>query len=157
MATKKKVNAREARREAALAQIVDGMAGAFGDYVRAQMAQRPQAAPQAQPLMGMRGPLPQAPVGDGTGGAPVPPQPWLQAGNGQPIMPTWSDIPAPPSSFPFAPQQLPDPGFINPGPQVVFEDGSMGAAMPNPDPGFMPQRIPTWLEALLSTMPARRF
>lgn len=166
MATKKKVNAREARREAALAQIVDGMAGAFGDYVRAQMAQRPQAAPQAQPLMGMRGPMP---PGDGTGGPQMPMYPPSPPPAGDGTMgatppdlvfdidqrnrnPYLGGLVVPPLPWGGAPgfdaPNVPATPQL-PGREVTFEDGSTAIVGGGFDPGFFTPNMPPRIGAPL--------
>lgn len=160
MATKKRVNAREARREQALGDIVNGMAGAFGDYVRSQLAANPGGqgnfngnnvvgsgqgnfngnGPGFNPgqMMGARGPLPTAPtsgVGNGVGNGPgwtPPPMPT------PPTMPTAPVMPTPP---PVAPS---------------WGNFDLSALLPPVD---VTPTLPPWLQALLPSLvpPARRF
>lgn len=131
---KPSVNAREARREAALAQILGGMSGAFGDYIRSRMAQG-MGQPMPPPMPMGQGMGAGVPMGAGAPGAAAPAQPvvsQLQGPNGLPI------ISLPEGSLPAAPtmdrgwqiwnQGIPlDPGFASVPPP----------AMPvMPDPGF---------------------
>ena len=182
MATKKRINAREARREQALADIVNGMAGAFGDYVRSRMAtgqgngngnnvvgngqgnfngNGPGFNPQA--MMQARGPMP---MGDGTGGPQIPMFPPSPPSAGDGTMGA-----AYPGLFPSPPMPAStgwDPGFVAPnvptpptlpGRMVTFEDGSSGMVGGQFDPGFSIPVRPSWLEVLMPNPmpPGRRF
>lgn len=115
-------NASDARRDAALARILDGMSGAFGDFLRSQVPQAPAPqvppappqtpqpqAPAPMPAMPPGGAMPpgMGPVGPGAPGLPAVPQ----AGGGDFL--TWL------ASVLAAPQ------------------GGMGAGMPGPQgPGY---------------------
>jgi hypothetical protein len=107
----------EAKRQAALQQIVGELQGAFGDYVRSQMAAQPQGQP-------MPGAMPMA--------APPPtPMPPPMMGGAMPPMPV-----APPA---MAPPPMPAPvGTGNPLLDFIMANQGRGVG-PNP---FDPQPIP---------------
>jgi hypothetical protein len=142
----------EARRQAAMQQIVARLQGAFGDYVRSQVgAPAPQGPP---PGAGAPGANPLAALMAGGGGGPAPNPPIPVAPPGSEVLPplpidqmppTWNDrLDMAQPKFGQNYSMIGDPGFNSPGPQVRFEDGSVGPAMPPPDPGFFSVTPPGW-------------